>query len=75
VDGDVYANVWTTDSIVRIDMKSGTVTARVDASGLLAPAERFGVDVMNGIAYGPADRTFLLTGKLWPKLFRVRFVR
>jgi glutaminyl-peptide cyclotransferase len=75
VDGDVYANVWTTDSIVRIDMKSGTVTARIDASGLLAPAERFGVDVLNGIAYDPADRTFLITGKLWPKLFRVRFVR
>lgn len=75
VGGDVYANVWTTDTIVRIDMKSGTVTARVDASGLLAPAERFGVDVLNGIAYDPADRTFLITGKLWPKLFRVRFVR
>lgn len=75
VDGDVYANVWTTDNIVRIDMASGTVTARIDASGLLSPAERFGVDVLNGIAYDPADRTFLITGKLWPKLFRVRFVR
>jgi len=75
VDGDVYANVWTTDTIVRIDMKTGVVTARVDASGLLTPAERVGVDVLNGIAYDPADRTFLITGKLWPRLFRVKFVR
>ena len=75
VGADVYANVWTTDTIVRIDMKSGMVTARVDASGLLAPAERMGIDVLNGIAHDPADGTFLITGKLWPKLFRVRFVR
>jgi glutaminyl-peptide cyclotransferase len=74
VGRDVYANVWTTESIVRIDMTSGIVTARVDASGLLAPIERTGVDVLNGIAYDPTDRTFLITGKLWPKLFRVRFV-
>jgi len=33
------------------------------------------VDVLNGIAYDPADRTFLITGKLWPRLFRVKFVR
>jgi glutaminyl-peptide cyclotransferase len=75
VGGDVYANVWTTETIVRIDMKSGSVTERVDASGLLTPEERMGIDVLNGIAYDPADRTFLITGKLWPKLFRVRFVR
>lgn len=74
VGGDVYANVWMTDTIVRIDMKTGRVTETMDASGLLTPAERLGADVLNGIAYDPADRTFLITGKLWPKLFRVRFV-
>lgn len=74
VGRDVYANVWTTDTIVRIDLETGRVTARVDAAGLLTPAERLGADVLNGIAYDPADRTFLITGKLWPKLFRVRFV-
>jgi glutamine cyclotransferase len=73
VAGDIYANVWTTDTIVRIDAATGKVTARIDASGLLSPMERFGVDVLNGIAYDPADGTFLITGKLWPKLFRVRF--
>jgi glutaminyl-peptide cyclotransferase len=74
VGGDVYANVWTTETIVRIDMKTGQVTATIDASGLLAAAERQGIDVLNGIAYDPADQTFLITGKLWPKLFRVKFV-
>jgi len=74
VAGDIYANVWTTDTIVRIDGKTGHVTARIDAAGLLSPAERLGTDVLNGIAYDPADRTFLITGKLWPRLFRVTFV-
>jgi glutamine cyclotransferase len=74
VDGSVYANVWTTDTIVRIDPGTGQVTARIDAGGLLTAAEREGADVLNGIAYDPASGDFLVTGKLWPKLFRVRFV-
>ena len=75
VGGHVYANVWQTDRLVRIDPKTGAVTATIDASGLLNPAERFGTDVLNGIAHDPSNDTFLITGKLWPKLFRVRFVR
>ncbi len=75
VGTDVYANVWQTDTIVRIDLATGRVTARIDAGGLLSPAERLGVDVLNGIAYDPADQTFLLTGKWWPRLFRVKFVK
>jgi glutaminyl-peptide cyclotransferase len=70
----VYANVWMTDRIVRIDAKSGEVTAVIDAANLLPPAERFGTDVLNGIAHDPKDDTFLITGKLWPRMFRVRFV-
>jgi glutamine cyclotransferase len=72
VDGQVWANVWETDEIVRIDPGSGRVTAVVDASGLLDPARRVGTDVLNGIAAaGPGE--FLLTGKYWPAIFRVRF--
>src|SRR5581483_6620084 len=53
VDGAVYANVWTTDDIVRIDLASGRVTARIDASPLHAEAQQKGgdPDVLNGIAY------------------------
>ncbi|MFI5075802.1 MAG: glutaminyl-peptide cyclotransferase, partial [Vicinamibacteria bacterium] len=41
---------------------------------LLTSSEARGVDFLNGIAYDPADGTFLITGKRWPKLFKVRFV-
>ena len=71
----VYANVWQTERIVRVDPKSGTVTASIDASNLLNPAERYGTDVLNGIAYDKSNDTFLITGKLWPKMFRVKFVK
>ncbi len=76
VGGKVYANVWLTDTIVRIDPSSGNVDAVIDASGLLAPEERPGDEdaVLNGIAYDSVSDTFLLTGKLWPWMFEVRFV-
>ncbi len=75
VGGQVWANVWQTDRIVRIDPASGQVTAVVDAAGLLDPARRAGADVLNGIAAVPGDGgEFLVTGKLWPVTFRVRFV-
>ena len=50
----------------------------LDAAALLSPAEKAALSggaMLNGIAYDPGSETFLLTGKLWPKLFRVRFVR
>ena len=74
VDGVVWANVYQTDLIVVIDPSDGQVLARVDASGLLEPGERARADVLNGIAYRPGTDTFLLTGKLWPWMFEVRFV-
>jgi glutaminyl-peptide cyclotransferase len=70
----VYANVWQTDTIVRIHAETGRVDATIDASGLLSPEDRIGVDVLNGIAYDPERDVFLITGKLWPRLFEVRFV-
>lgn len=74
VGGAVYANVWMTDEILRIDPAAGRVTAVIDAGGLLSAAERANADVLNGIAYDPVKKTFLLTGKLWPKLFEAIFV-
>lgn len=70
----VYANVWRTDRIVRIDPATGRVTATVDLSGLLPEEDRAGADVLNGIAAIPGTDEFLVTGKLWPTMFRVRFV-
>jgi glutaminyl-peptide cyclotransferase len=74
VDGQVYANVWQTDKIVRIDPASGKVTAEIDASGLLGANDLQGTDVLNGIAYDASKKSFLITGKYWPAMFEVRFV-
>jgi glutaminyl-peptide cyclotransferase len=73
-EGWVYANVWLTDMIVRINPQNGQVTATIDASGLLSDEERLRADVLNGIAYDPEKGTFLITGKYWPKIFEVVFV-
>lgn len=74
VDGEVYANVFQRDTIVRIDPGSGHVTARVEAAGLRDAAEAQGADVLNGIAYAPELDRFFVTGKLWPAMFEVTFV-
>jgi glutamine cyclotransferase len=73
----VYANVWQTDFIVRIDPTTGVVTGVIDATGLLPPETRATLQsgaVLNGIAYDPATERFYITGKLWPTLFEVEFV-
>ncbi|MFN2496379.1 MAG: glutaminyl-peptide cyclotransferase [Pseudonocardiaceae bacterium] len=72
--GVVWANVWQTDRILRIDPDTGTVTGVVEADGLLSAPQRAAADVLNGIAAIPGTDEFLITGKNWPTLFRVRFV-
>jgi len=73
IKGEIFANVWQTDIIVRIDPASGNLLGAIDCSGLLGPADRQPqTDVLNGIAYdAPGDRLFI-TGKNWPKLFEVQ---
>lgn len=73
VGGAVYANVYQTDFLVRIDPDTGRVTHYIDAAGLLTREEARGVDVLNGIAFDPGAETFYITGKLWPKMFEVTF--
>lgn len=76
VRGELYANVWQTNRIARIDPKNGTVVGWIDLSGLLTQEElESGVDVLNGIAYDSAKDRLFVTGKLWPKLFQIRVVR
>lgn len=74
-DGYVYANVYATDTILRIDPRTGGVVARIDAAGLLTASERRTARQLNGIAAVPGTDQFLITGKLWPRMFRVVFVR
>ncbi|MGW1882561.1 glutaminyl-peptide cyclotransferase [Streptomyces sp. NPDC001970] len=74
VGDSVYANVWPADRIVRIDADSGRVTGDIAVSPLISAAERRHEDVLNGIAAIPGTDQFLVTGKSWPKMFRVKFV-
>jgi glutamine cyclotransferase len=74
VGSEVYANVWQSNEILRIDSKTGRVTASIDASNLLTRFQSLRADVLNGIAYKPDSKTFLVTGKLWPQLFEVELV-
>lgn len=78
VDGELYANVWGTDVIARIDPASGKVTGWIDLTNLL-PRDKRGTNsvdaVLNGIAYDGKHRKLYVTGKFWPKLFEIELVR
>ena len=72
IDGKIWANVYTSDMILIIDPATGKVEATVDCSGLLPESLRKpDTDVLNGIAYNPADGKLYLTGKNWPRLYEV----
>lgn len=77
IDGEVWANIWQTDRIARIDPATGAVKGWVDLTGLLPAAERVPgqTDVANGIAWDAKGRRLFLTGKNWPKLYHVRLLR
>jgi glutamine cyclotransferase len=73
VKGELYANVWMTNRIARIDPGSGVVKAWIDLSGLDRLAGASGRDdVLNGIAYDAKANRLFVTGKRWPKLFEIR---
>ncbi len=75
IAGEIFANVWQSDHVVRIDPATGRVCGVIDFRGLLRAEERgFAADVLNGIAYDPTADRLLVTGKYWPKLFEVRLV-
>ena len=73
VNGQVYANVWQTDFIVRIEPASGKVVGLIDLRGLQAKAGRTGADeVLNGIAYDAKGDRLFVTGKRWPSLYEIK---
>ena len=77
VEGQIYANIWQTDRIARIDPKTGNVVGWIDLAGLLPKADYIPnhTDVLNGIAYDAAKKRLFVTGKMWPKLFEITLVR
>jgi glutamine cyclotransferase len=73
IKGEILANVWGADQVVKIDPANGKVTGVIDFTGLLPKEDRaLNTDVLNGIAYDAAGDRLFVTGKLWPKLFEVR---
>lgn len=75
VDGNIYANIWTTNTIVKIDEKTGRVLAFFNMDSLLEHLDNQNrVDVFNGIAYHPGEKLFYVTGKWWPKMFKLDFI-
>ena len=73
IEGEIWANVYMTDRIVRIDPATGHVTGSIDCRGLLLPADRKpDTDVLNGIAYDSVGKRIFITGKKWPKLFEIK---
>ena len=72
IDGEIWANVYCSDFIVRIDPSTGKVNSVLDCRGILPDGlKKPSTDVLNGIAYNPKDKSIYITGKLWPRLYKI----
>ena len=75
IRGEIFANVWLTEKIVRINPQTGKVTGWIDLGGILSPESATRpVDVLNGIAYDSEKDRLFVTGKYWPSLFEIKLV-
>jgi len=75
IHGEIYANIWETDQIVRISPKTGKVVGRIDLTGIIDKNTLSDPNaVLNGIAYDAKRDRIFVTGKLWPKLFEIKIV-
>ena len=75
IQGEIYANIWQTERIARIDPLTGQVIGWIDLKGILSPEDDSEtVDVLNGIAYDAKNDRLFVTGKFWPKLFEIELM-
>ena len=74
IDGQIIANLWGQDLLIRIDPTDGKVVGVIDLTEILPTSERVDPvdDVLNGIAWDEASRRLFVTGKKWPRLFEIR---
>jgi glutaminyl-peptide cyclotransferase len=76
IKGEIYANIWHTDKIVRISPSDGHVIAWIDLTGLLPANERVNQEsVLNGIAYDAKHDRLFVTGKQWPAVFQIQVTK
>jgi glutamine cyclotransferase len=72
IEGEIFANIWKTDRIIRIDPKSGKVLGTLDLTGIHAKESITHPDhVLNGIAYDSESQALFVTGKCWPKIYQI----
>jgi glutamine cyclotransferase len=75
IEGEIFANVWRTEKIVRINPKDGNVVGVIDLTGIDAKEKRRDPEhVLNGIAYDPKTGEMFVTGKCWPKIYQIQLV-
>ena len=73
IEGEIWANVYQSFDVVRIDPESGYVLSRIDFTGILSPQDRNGrEDVLNGIAYDPESKRIFVTGKRYSHIYEIR---
>lgn len=73
IHGEIYANIWGSDEIIRISPRTGKVLGWIDLSGIIDKRELANPNaVLNGIAYDARSDRLFVTGKLWPKLFEIK---
>ncbi len=74
INGFIYANIWTTNTIVKINPNDGKIVGMLDLTSLAHEAKNIfsGSLEMNGIAYDAKEDRILVTGKLWPKIFEIK---
>ncbi len=75
IKGFIYANVWTTHSIVKIDPATGKIVGKLLLSPLYEEAgyKYKGAEALNGIAYDPETDKIYITGKMWPTIYEITF--
>ena len=75
IKGFIYANIWTTNTIVKIDPKTGDIVGKLDLTALAQDSKSKNPDAleMNGIAYDSLTNKILVTGKLWPNMYEIKF--
>jgi len=78
IKGEIWANVWNTDTIVIIDPNTGKIKGEVNLTGLsgtILQSQKEKMDVLNGIAFNPSNEKIYVTGKLWPKIFEIKLIK
>ena len=76
IEGEIFANVWHTDKIVRINPADGNVVGIIDLNGIYPGAGKPNPEfVLNGIAYDATKKQLYVTGKCWPKIYQIRLIK